>query len=415
MSKSILRLTLATLVAGFVLLSPQASFASPSGESAPSKDSSLLEGLNKTIFSYLFYDISGGSIKVPEADRDGTPILDENGVQKQKTIGVPFLLAFLLSGAIFFTLWYRFINIRGFKHAIDVVRGKYDKEDDDGEVSHFQALTSALSATIGLGNIAGVAVAIQLGGPGAVVWMSIIAIFSMSAKFSSCTLAQMYRRSHADGSFSGGPMYYLDIGFRNSNVFGRISGKTLGVLYAFLSNQAAESLISTFNLESKPTFLIGALLAIAVGAVTLGGIKRIGAATSKIVPVMCAIYLLAAVAVMIANITKVPGAIALMWTMAFTQNAAFGGLIGVLLISIQRAVFSNEGGLGSAAIAHAAAKTNEPVREGLVAMIGPVIDTMIVCTMTAIVVVVSGVWDDPNIVALAAGGDSTLREDSRCI
>ena len=398
---------------------PGSACAAPTSEEV--EHESLLKGINEVISSLLFYDISGGNIQVPRADADGNPLINSSGQPEVRTIQIPFLLAFLLFGAIFFTFWFRFVNIRAFWHAIDVVRGRYDNAGDHGEVSHFQALTSALSATVGLGNIAGVAVAIQLGGPGAVVWMSIISLFSMSAKFSSCTLAQLYRKAHKDGSFSGGPMYYLDIGFRESGFFARHAGKFLAVLYALLvmagslgagsmfqSNQAAESLVSTFELESNPTFIIGVILALAVGAVTLGGIKRIGAATSKIVPLMCGIYILAAIAILIANFSKLPAALILMWTMAFTNNAAFGGFLGVLLVSVQRAVFSNEGGLGSAAIAHAAARTNEPVREGMVAMLGPVIDTMLVCTITALVVIVSGVWNDPALSLAGEGMDSTL-------
>ncbi len=179
---------------------------------------SFLAGVNSKIFKVLFFDVTRGSMQIDEVDRDGSPVLDGSGTAKKKTIQVPFIVLVLMLGAIFFTFWYRWINIRGFKHAIDVIRGKYDKPEDTGEISHFRALTSALSATVGLGNIAGVAVAIQLGGPGAVFWMLIAAVFGMTAKFSSCTLSQMYRKINTDGTVSGGPMYYLDIGLSESNV-----------------------------------------------------------------------------------------------------------------------------------------------------------------------------------------------------
>ena len=196
---------------------------------------SFLARVNSKIFTVLFFDVTRGSMQIDEVDRDGNPVLDDSGTVKQKTIQVPFIVLILVLGAVFFTFWYRWINIRGFKHAIDVVRGKHDKPEDTGEISHFRALTSALSATVGLGNIAGVAVAMQLGGPGAVFWMLIAAVFGMTAKFSSCTLSQMYRKINADGTVSGGPMYYLDIGLSESGYEGlKVLGKVLAVMYALM-------------------------------------------------------------------------------------------------------------------------------------------------------------------------------------
>ena len=378
-------------------------------EAAPS----FLARVNSKIFKVLFFDVTRGSMQIDEVNRDGSPVLDGSGTAKKKTIQVPFIVLVLMLGAIFFTFWYRWINIRGFKHAIDVIRGKYDKPEDTGEISHFRALTSALSATVGLGNIAGVAVAIQLGGPGAVFWMLIAAVFGMTAKFSSCTLSQMYRKINTDGTVSGGPMYYLDIGLSESRYKGlKVLGKVLAVMYAlmimggaigggnmFQANQTAEAFASTFEISDTGTWswVIGITLAIGVGVVIIGGIKRIGAATSKIVPFMCGIYVLASIFIILTHISQIPETIRLIFTMAFTKNAYYGGFFGVLIMGVRRAAFSNEAGLGSAAIAHAAAKTEEPVREGIVGMIGPFIDTIIVCFMTAMVVIITGTWNDPSI------------------
>ena len=374
---------------------------------------SFLAGVNSKIFKVLFFDVTRGSMQIDEVDRDGSPVLDGSGTAKKKTIQVPFIVLVLMLGAIFFTFWYRWINIRGFKHSIDVIRGKYDKPEDTGEISHFRALTSALSATVGLGNIAGVAVAIQLGGPGAVFWMLIAAVFGMTAKFSSCTLSQMYRKINTDGTVSGGPMYYLDIGLSESRYKGlKVLGKVLAVMYAlmimggaigggnmFQANQTAEAFASTFEISDTGTWnwITGITLAIGVGVVIIGGIKRIGAATSKIVPFMCGIYVLASIFIILTHISQIPETIRLIFTMAFTKNAYYGGVFGVLIMGVRRAAFSNEAGLGSAAIAHAAAKTEEPVREGIVGMIGPFIDTIIVCFMTAMVVIITGTWNDPSI------------------
>lgn len=384
---------------------------SPAAE-APAVKNSLLKEINGRLFAILFYDLSRGSITIPKIDRDDMPVIDGTGKQEQLTVEIPLLIVVLLCGALFFTFWFRFINFRGFWHAVQIVRGRYDREEDEGEISHFRALTSALSATVGLGNIAGVAVAIQLGGPGAVFWMIVTALFGMSSKFSSCTLAQLYRRVNPDGSISGGPMYYIDIGLREKGAIWGALGKVLAVLYAFMvmggaigggnmfqANQTVEAFRNTFGLPEKAAVVIGIIMAVLVGIVILGGIKRIGAATSKIVPFMCGLYVIASVIVIMGNLEAVPSALQLILTMAFTGNAFFGGMAGVLVKGVQRAAFSNEAGLGSAAIAHAAAKTDEPVREGLVAMLGPFIDTVIVCLMTSLVIIVTGAWSDPSITA----------------
>ena len=311
--------------------------------------------------------------------------------------GFPLIVLVLLIGALVFTFYFKFINIRGFNHSIEIIKGKYDNPEDIGQISHFQALTSALSATIGLGNIAGVAVAVSLGGPGAVFWMVFIAFFSMSAKFVSCTLGQLYRKVNDDGSVSGGPMHYLDKGLEEKGL-GTL-GKILGSMYAifiiggafgggnmFQANQSYELFGKLLGI---PNYLYGILLAMLVGAVIIGGIKRIGQTTEKIVPFMVVLYVIASLFVILTNLDKLPGVLSSMVNQAFSPDAVYGGFIGALVVGIKRAVFSNEGGVGSASIAHSAAKTDEPIREGIVAMIGPFIDTIIVCFMTASVILIT--------------------------
>ena len=314
-----------------------------------------------------------------------------------KIAQIPLIVLILISGALIFTFYFRFINVRGFKHSIEIIRGKYDNPKDTGQISHFQALTSALSATIGLGNIAGVAVAVSLGGPGAVFWMVFIAFFSMSAKFVSCTLGQLYRKVNSDGSVSGGPMYYLDYGLKEKG-FGTL-GKFLAVLYAifiiggafgggnmFQANQSYELFGKLLGI---PDYLYGFMLAILVGFVIIGGIKRIGETTEKIVPFMVVLYVGASLFIILTNIDKLPGVISSILSQAFSPDSVYGGFVGALVTGIKRGVFSNEGGVGSASIAHSAAKTDEPVREGIVAMIGPFIDTIVVCFMTASVILIT--------------------------
>ena len=311
--------------------------------------------------------------------------------------GFPLIVIVLLFGAILFTIYFKFINVRGFSHAIDIIRGKYDNPDDEGQISHFQALTSALSATIGLGNIAGVAVAVSLGGPGAVFWMILIAFFSMSAKFVSCTLGQLYRQVNPDGSIDGGPMYYLEKGLDEIKL-GTL-GKILGSIYAvfiiggafgggnmFQANQSFALVGSLIGINS---LYYGIFLAVIVGIVIVGGIQRIGKTTEKIVPTMVVLYVGASLFIILTNIDKLGGVLSSIVSEAFASNAVYGGLIGVLVTGIKRAVFSNEGGVGSASIAHSAAKTDEPVREGIVAMVGPFIDTIVVCFMTASVILIT--------------------------
>ena len=323
--------------------------------------------------------------------------------------GFPLITLVLMFGGLVFTFYFNFINIRGFKHSIDIIKGKYDNPNDTGQISHFQALTSALSATIGLGNIAGVAVAVSLGGPGAVFWMVFIAFFSMSAKFVSATLGQLYRKIEDDGSVSGGPMYYLNYGLTEKG-YGTL-GKILAVIYAvfiiggafgggnmFQANQSYELFGKLIGL---PNYLYGMILAILVGIVIVGGIKRIGETTEKIVPLMVVLYVGASLFVILTNLEKLPFVLSSIFNQAFAPDAAYGGFIGALVTGVKRAVFSNEGGVGSASIAHSAAKTDEPVREGIVAMIGPFIDTIIVCFMTASVILITA---DANPLYKVGGG-----------
>lgn len=332
-------------------------------------------------------------------------------------IGLPFILCVMVLGGIFFTFRYGFINVRLFKHSIDVIRGKYDDPNDEGEISHFQALTSALSATVGLGNIAGVAVAIQLGGPGAVFWLWLVAFMGMSMKFSSCTFAQLYRDiDPEDKSVIGGPMVYLRKAFEEVN-WPKV-GKVFSIFFAvmtiggsfgggnlFQANQTYELLASQFPTLASNTWalIIGIILAVLSGVVLLGGIKRIADVTSKLVPLMTVFYVGSCLAIILGNVSLVPEMFASIFVQAFNPDAIYtGGFIGVLIQGVKRASFSNEAGVGSAAIAHAAAKTKEPVREGAVAMIGPFIDTHLICTMTSLAILITGAHLDPEVAGKGA-------------
>lgn len=312
--------------------------------------------------------------------------------------GLPAIVLLVGTG-LYLTVRLRFIQFRGFKHAVALVRGKYDKPTDVGEVSHFQALATALSATVGTGNIAGVATAIALGGPGAVFWMWITALVGMASKFTSCTLAVKFRIVHEDGTISGGPMYTLA---RALNL------KWLGVLFAVFTliasfgignmvqaNSVADGLRYIFPGADKYRLAIGVVMAIFVGLVIIGGIRRIAKVASRIVPFMAIVYCGAALVVLALNASAIPAAFATIINLALNPAAAGGAAIGAAIqYGVARGVFSNEAGLGSAPMAHAAARTNEPVREGLVAMLGPFIDTIIICTMTALVIVISGAWGE---------------------
>ena len=323
-------------------------------------------------------------------------------------MGVPLVVAVLLIGGVYYSFYFGWYSIRAFRHAIDVIRGVYDDPNDPGEISHFKALTSALSATIGLGNIAGVAVAIGTGGPGALVWMIITAIFGMSSKLASCTLAIMYREIQSDGRVTGGPMYYLEKGLA---LKGQVKlGRGLAILFAILciggslgggnmfqSNQTLEALSSVSPFFSEYNWVFGILLASLVGSVIIGGIRRIAEVTSRVVPVMCMAYVISALYIIISNIDRIPETIVLIASQALSGDAVYGGVLGIMIIGITRAAFSNEAGIGSAAIAHSAAKTEEAAREGIVSMIGPFIDTVVICSLTALVVLLTGAYNDPTL------------------
>ena len=318
---------------------------------------------------------------------------------------VPLLVGWLVLGAIFFTVRMRFINVRGFGHAIQVTRGVYTDPNSHGtgEVSHFQALASALSATVGLGNIAGVAIAISLGGPGATFWMIVAGLLGMSSKFVECTLGQKYRQVRPNGQVMGGAMYYLSSGLKEMGLGGL--GKVLAVLFAILCiggsmaggnsfqvNQSLNAVRESVGFFDAYPWAYGLIMTIGVGVVIIGGIKRIASTAEKIVPTMCAIYVLACLYILGTFASEIPAAFGAIFRGAFQADAAFGGFIGVLVLGFKRAAFSNEAGVGSAAIAHSAAKTDYPVREGIVALLEPFIDTVVVCTMTALVIVISGAY-----------------------
>ena len=329
-------------------------------------------------------------------------------------INMPIVVAWLLLGAIFFTVRTRFVGVRLFGHAIQLVRGLYDKPGDVGEVSHFQALAAALSATVGLGNIAGVAIAVSIGGPGATFWMIVAGLLGMASKFSEVTLGQKYRHFRKDGSVMGGAMYYLSEGLKERGLGGL--GRVLAVLFALLcilgsfgggnSFQVKQSLDQLRTmigpLDTMP-WIYGLAMVVAVGVVIIGGIRRIANVADKVVPVMCGVYVLACLYILGAHLEAIPAAFGAIFEGAFAPTAVEGGIVGVLVQGIKRAAFSNEAGVGSAAIAHAAARVEFPVQEGIVAVLEPFIDTVVICTMTALVIVVTGVATDPANAALVAG------------
>ena len=330
-------------------------------------------------------------------------------------LDVKLILVWLVLAAIFFTVYLNFVNFRYFKYAIDLIRGKHDKENDDGEVSRFQALAASLSGTVGLGNIAGVAIAVSVGGPGAMVWMILMGLFGMSSKFAEASLGVKYRH-HPDPKrpelISGGPMYYLRDAFANRNlpavgyVFAALFaicciGGAVGGGNMFQSNQAFQQLVNVTGGQeasfwADKGWLFGIGLAALVGVVILGGIKSIAAVASKLVPLMGAIYMLAGLVVLIIFYDRIPMAFVEIFQSAFSFEAGIGGFLGGVLFGVQRAAFSNEAGLGSAAIVHSTAKTDSHISQGFVAMLGPFIDTVVICTMTALVIVVTGVYENSD-------------------
>ena len=315
---------------------------------------------------------------------------------------VPLIVCWLIFGALYFTIYLGFINVRGFRHAVDIVRGKYDDPKHDGEISHFQALTAAVSGTVGIGNIAMVAVMVSLGGPGAIFWLIVAGLLGMTTKFVECTLGVKYRRVNPDGSVSGGPMYYLEAGLAKRGW--PKMGKFLGMFYALsivlgclgIGNmlQANQAFAQLAEVTGGPGgalagkgWLIGLIMAAIVALIIIGGIKSIARVTVKLVPFMVLIYIIGALIVLILNIERIPGAIASIFANAFSLQGMGGGLLGVMILGFKRAAFSNEAGLGSASIAHSAVKTSKPLSEGFVALLEPFIDTVVVCTLTGLVLI----------------------------
>ena len=315
----------------------------------------------------------------------------------------PLIVGWLVVAAVVFTLYFGFIQFRGFKHSIELVRGDYFDPKDAGEVTPFQALATALSGTVGLGNIAGVGVAVYLGGPGATFWMILAGLLGMASKFTECTLGVRYRNEYPDGTVSGGPMYYLSKGLSEDGKAGL--GKFLAIFFSicciggalgggnmFQANQSFAQVSSIIPFFEGKGWLFGVILAIVVGVVIIGGIKSIARVTEKVVPFMAIIYVAAALLIILLNVGAVPAAVSAIITGAFAPTAVAGGMVGALIQGFKRAAFSNEAGIGSASIAHSAVQTRHPVTEGYVALLEPFIDTVVICTMTSLVIVITNSW-----------------------
>ncbi|MFT5137770.1 MAG: AGCS family alanine or glycine:cation symporter [Arenicella sp.] len=320
---------------------------------------------------------------------------------------VPLIVVWLLVAATAFTIYFKFISLRGFRHSFKVLRGDFSDPSDPGEVTHFQALTTALSGTVGLGNIAGVAIAVSIGGPGATFWMMVAGLLGMSTKFLECSLGVKYRKITPEGKVLGGPMYYLSSGL--AELGHHRLGRFLAIFFAICcciaslcgsnmlqSNQAYSQFAYVMGGDASfwadKGWLFGMILAGVIGVIIIGGIKTIAQVTSRVVPLMAGIYLSAALFILIANFEKIPGAFALIFAGAFNPTGVTGGIIGVMVQGFKRATFSNESGVGAAAIAHATASTTEPIREGFVALIEPFVDTVVICTITALVIVITGAY-----------------------
>jgi AGCS family alanine or glycine:cation symporter len=322
----------------------------------------------------------------------------------------PFVLVWLIFAAGFFTIYFRFINLRAMRHGFQLVRGDYSDPTAAGEVTHFQALATALSGTVGLGNIAGVAVAVSLGGPGATFWMIAAGFLGMSSKFVECTLGVKYRNEYSDGTVSGGPMYYLSKGLAERSAKLKLLGKGLAALFAifciggsfgggnmFQANQSFKQVLAVTGGDASwladKGWLFGVVIAVLVGLVIIGGIQGIARVTSKIVPFMAILYVAAGLVIIFTNMHALPQTFVDIFNGAFTAEGVSGGVVGVLFQGFKRAAFSNEAGVGSAAIAHSAVRTNRPITEGFVALYEPFVDTVVVCTITALVISVTGTWD----------------------
>lgn len=391
--------------------------AAPSNDSTTVKNAAIQPGERiNTVFTpmvtalskVLFWDPfeAAGVYDAQLYDEAGNPLINNNGEPVKAPLKL--IVVWLIGGGLFFTIFLRFVPFRLFRHAINLVRGKYDKAGTKGEVSHFQALTTALSATVGLGNIAGVAIAISIGGAGATIWMMLAGFLGMSLKFAECSLGLKYRKIDSKGHVSGGAMYYLRDGLAAKGF--PVLGMVLAVLFSLMAvggsvgggnmlqaNQAFEQLTIFFPSLKDAGFWYGLVMAFFVGLVIVGGIRSIARVTAKVVPLMAIIYVGASLFIILSNWFRLPEAFAQIWEGAFAPDAMKGGFIGVLIFGFQRGAFSNEAGVGSASIAHSAARTNEPVSEGVVALLEPFVDTIIICTMTALVIIFSGVEVGSNI------------------
>lgn len=362
-----------------------------------------MEPVNEFLKSTIFYSIDTGYVY----ERDGEPILGSNG--QPEAIQFPVVVIWLFGAGLFFTLFMGFINFRGFKQAFRIVKGDYDSPNDPGEITHFQALTAAVSGTVGLGNIAGVALAISIGGPGAVFWMILAGLFGMTTKFTECTLGVKYREINERGEVTGGPMMYLQKGLANRG-WPKI-GKVLAVFAALMCIGGAYGAGAMFQVNQSSTqftneivaltggsesffagkpWIFGVIFLSFVGLVIIGGIKKITHVTEKLVPFMAILYISASLVIIFSHFGDIPAAFGLIFDSAFSTEAGLGGVIGALIQGLRRATFSNEAGLGSASIAHAAVKTKEPVSEGLVALLEPFIDTVVICTITGLVIILTG-------------------------
>ncbi len=340
----------------------------------------------------------------------GAPYEIFGEVKKITIFQMPILVLWLIAGGIFFTFKLNFVNIRLFKHGLLVACGKYNSKNSDepGKISHAEALFAAVSATVGLGNIAGVAIAVSIGGPGAVIWMMLAAFFGMSTKFAEVTLGQKYRKFDKDGHLLAGAFYYLEDGLaaKGYKNFGLFLAKlaaifcitgAIGAGIMFQANQSVAIIVDNFALSNLSKFIFVIILAIIIGFILIGGIVRIAHIAAKIVPIMAVSYVICCLVILFVNHNNIFPAINLMFRSAFIDNAIYGGIIGAIIQGVKRSAFSNEAGIGSAVIAHAAAKTKEPVREGSVAILEPFIDTIIICFMTGIVITVTGVYQDSSI------------------
>ena len=385
--------------------------------------------LNSEIGFYVFYPIPifGLETAAPRSwdatlnDGRGDWVMPAEGATVPATL--PLAVLILMLGAIFFTIRLGFPQFRVLGHAVKVTAGKYDDPNAPGEVSSFQALTAALSATVGLGNIGGVAIAVGTGGPGATFWMILAGLIGMASKLTECTLGQMYRKTRPDGRVMGGAMYYLSDGLKEMGMAG--FGKVLAAIFAvicigasfgggntFQVNQSYQAVSSTFSFLEGQSHLYGIIMALLVGAVIIGGIQRIAQVAEKIVPTMCAIYVLACLIILFMKAGEIPSAFGAIIGGAFNPDAMFGGALGVLALGFKRAAFSNEAGIGSAAIAHSAAKVPYPMREGVVAALEPLIDTIIVCTMTALVIVITGAYNNPEYASFVANDEGAALTSS---